>query len=54
VGDIVARESDASGLADPDRFRASYAEALPRVYGYFYYRLGADPALAEDLNELGK
>jgi RNA polymerase sigma-70 factor (ECF subfamily) len=51
VVDIAAREADASSLADPDRFRVFYAEALPRVYGYFYHRLGADPALAEDLTQ---
>jgi RNA polymerase sigma-70 factor (ECF subfamily) len=51
VVDIVARDADASGLADPDRFRAFYADTLPRVYGYFYHRLGADPTVAEDLTQ---
>jgi RNA polymerase sigma-70 factor (ECF subfamily) len=51
VVDVATQEVDASGLADPDRFRAFYADALPRVYGYFYHRLGADPALAEDLTQ---
>lgn len=45
------QEAAASALADPDRFRAFYADALPRVYGYFYSRLGADAALAEDLTQ---
>jgi RNA polymerase sigma-70 factor (ECF subfamily) len=39
------------GLADPERFRAFYADALPRVYGYFLYRSGGDPAVAEDLTQ---
>jgi RNA polymerase sigma-70 factor, ECF subfamily len=51
VVDVAGRQADASGLTDPDRFRAFYADALPRVYGYFYHRLGADPALAEDLTQ---
>ena len=49
--DVATQEADASRLVDPDRFRAFYADALPRVYGYFYHRLGADPALAEDLTQ---
>lgn len=48
---VATQEVDAIWLADPDRFRAFYADALPRVYGYFYHRLGADPALAEDLTQ---
>jgi RNA polymerase sigma-70 factor (ECF subfamily) len=51
VVDVATQKADASRLADPDRFRAFYADALPRVYGYFYHRLGADPALAEDLTQ---
>jgi RNA polymerase sigma-70 factor (ECF subfamily) len=51
VNDIATREADASRLADPDQFRVFYVDALPRVYGYFYHRLGADPALAEDLTQ---
>ncbi len=38
-------------LGQPDQFRAFYAAALPRVYGYFYNRLGADRAIAEDLTQ---
>jgi RNA polymerase sigma-70 factor (ECF subfamily) len=38
-------------LADPEGFRAFYAEALPRVYGYFYVRCGAEEDLAEDLTQ---
>jgi RNA polymerase sigma-70 factor, ECF subfamily len=51
VDDLAAQEANASSLADPDRFRAFYADALPRVYGYFYHRLGADSAMAEDLTQ---
>jgi RNA polymerase sigma-70 factor (ECF subfamily) len=51
VNDVATWEADDSSLADPDRFRAFYADALPRVYGYFSRRLGADPALAEDLTQ---
>ena len=40
-----------NGLAEPERFRAFYAEALPRVYGYFLYRGGGDAAVAEDLTQ---
>lgn len=45
------QEAAGSSLADPEQFRAFYAAALPRVYGYFYARLGADAALAEDLTQ---
>jgi RNA polymerase sigma-70 factor (ECF subfamily) len=51
VLDVTAHEAGTSNLADPDRFRAFYADALPRVYGYFYHRLGADSAMAEDLTQ---
>jgi RNA polymerase sigma-70 factor, ECF subfamily len=38
-------------LASPDGFRAFYLEALPRVYGYFYNRSGANKSVAEDLTQ---
>jgi RNA polymerase sigma-70 factor (ECF subfamily) len=38
-------------LANPDGFRRFYAEALPRVYGYFYSRTGGDRTVAEDLTQ---
>ena len=38
-------------LTDPEQFRVFYADALPRVYGYFYGRLGANRAAAEDLTQ---
>jgi RNA polymerase sigma-70 factor (ECF subfamily) len=41
----------AGGLTDPERFRAFYAAALPRVYGYLHRRCGRDTALAEDLTQ---
>jgi RNA polymerase sigma-70 factor (ECF subfamily) len=47
----VAAAVEGADLAQPGQFRRFYAEALPRVYGYFYYRLGADEALAEDLTQ---
>jgi len=51
VVDLAAAEAKVSNLANPDQFRAFYGDALPRVYGYFYHRLGADGALAEDLTQ---
>lgn len=50
---VMAPEAATShqNLADPDRFRDFYADALPRVYGYFFHRLGADAAMAEDLTQ---
>jgi RNA polymerase sigma-70 factor (ECF subfamily) len=51
VLDVAAHEAGSGNLADPDRFRAFYADALPRVYGYLYHRLGADAAAAEDLTQ---
>lgn len=40
-----------SGIADPNGFRAFYAMALPRVYGYFVVHCGRDAGLAEDLTQ---
>ena len=40
-----------SRLHDPEDFRVFYANALPRVYGYFLRRCGAEFALAEDLTQ---
>jgi hypothetical protein len=34
-----AVEVEALGL-DPERFRAFYEDALPRIYGYFLHRCG--------------
>jgi RNA polymerase sigma-70 factor (ECF subfamily) len=48
-GAVLGVEVD--GLSDPERFRVFYADALPRVYGYFYNRLGANRGLAEDLTQ---
>jgi hypothetical protein len=49
VVDLVAPVPDVSQLHDPEQFRAFYADALPRVYGYFLRRCGAEITLAEDL-----
>ena len=47
----ATRHVEANGLADPERFRAFYADALPRVYGYLLHRCGGAAALAEDLTQ---
>ena len=49
--DLVAQVQDVSRLHDPEQFRLFYADALPRVYGYFLRRCGAEIALAEDLTQ---
>jgi RNA polymerase sigma-70 factor (ECF subfamily) len=51
VVDTTAQDQRVGNLTDPDQFRTFYAIALPRVYGYFYHRLGAEPSLAEDLTQ---
>lgn len=51
VVDLATREPRVGELADPDQFRVFYAAALPRVYGYFFHRLGGDAALADDLTQ---
>lgn len=48
---LATREPSVNELADPERFRAFYTAALPRVYGYFAHRVGGDAALAEDLTQ---
>jgi RNA polymerase sigma-70 factor (ECF subfamily) len=47
---VPAHEGEALGL-DPAVFRSFYDEALPRVYGYFLWRTGGSPAVAEDLTQ---
>jgi RNA polymerase sigma-70 factor (ECF subfamily) len=47
--DVLAGERWA--LRDPERFRAFYEEALPRVYSYFFHRCGGRAAVAEDLTQ---
>src|SRR3712207_400102 len=49
--DAMAQDESVSSLTYPDQFQTFYAAALTRVYGYFYHRLGAEPALAEDLTQ---
>ncbi|HET7056330.1 MAG TPA: RNA polymerase sigma factor [Thermomicrobiales bacterium] len=51
VADIAAVEVSGWDLTDPDAFRAFYADALPRVYGYFFVRCGAEASVAEDLTQ---
>lgn len=47
----VVAVGEAADLAQPGEFRRFYSEALPRVYGYFLHRLGANQPLAEDLTQ---
>ena len=49
--DSSAAGPEASRLQDPEQFRLFYAAALPRVYGYFLHRCGAEMTLAEDLTQ---
>ena len=54
TGDVlVAAPTDAarSPGQSPEAFRAFYADALPRVYGYFLHRCGGRPAVAEELTQ---
>ena len=48
--EIGVREVEALGL-DPERFRAFYEDALPRIYGYFLHRCGGSVPVAEDLTQ---
>ena len=48
--DVTVQEVAALGL-DPEKFRAFYEEALPRVYGYFLHRCGGSVPVAEDLTQ---
>jgi RNA polymerase sigma-70 factor (ECF subfamily) len=38
-------------LTSPEAFGVFYMEALPRIYGYFFSRLGGDTFVAEDLTQ---
>ncbi len=51
MADAANQSQSMVNLADPGRFQAFYAEALPRVYGYFLHRCGGHAALAEDLTQ---
>jgi RNA polymerase sigma-70 factor, ECF subfamily len=51
MADVAAESASAEDLTDPERFRAFYTEALPRIYGYFFVRCGADVSMAEDLTQ---
>ena len=48
--ELLVEEAEALGL-DPAAFRRFYAEALPRVYGYFLHRCGGSVPAAEDLTQ---
>ena len=48
--ELAVREVEALGL-DPERFRAFYEDALPRIYGYFLHRCGGSVPVAEDLTQ---
>lgn len=50
-GELAGARMAEALLADGDAFRAFYAIALPRVYGYFYSRAGGSAPLAEDLTQ---
>jgi RNA polymerase sigma-70 factor (ECF subfamily) len=51
VADVIVPGACDVELADPERFRAFYVHALPRVYGYFLSRCGGSAAIAEDLTQ---
>jgi RNA polymerase sigma-70 factor (ECF subfamily) len=51
VADGAYQSRGDADLAEPGRFRAFYADALPRVYGYFLHRCGGQASLAEDLTQ---
>ena len=48
--ELAMEQAEALGL-DPDRFRAFYEEALPKIYGYFLHRCGGSVPVAEDLTQ---
>lgn len=51
VTGAATRGTRAIDLEEPEAFRAFYADALPRVYGYFFVRCGGDATIAEDLTQ---
>src|SRR4026209_1971753 len=48
--DVAIREAEELGL-DPEKIRAFYEGALPRIYGYFLHRCGGSVLVAEDLTQ---
>jgi RNA polymerase sigma-70 factor (ECF subfamily) len=48
AGDAAAWQATFTSEA---AFRSFYERALPRVYGYLYYRCHGDPAVADDLTQ---
>src|SRR5690349_19398272 len=51
MSDLAGQPRGDAELAEPGRLTAFYAEALPRVYGYFLHRCAGETALAEDLTQ---
>src|SRR6516164_5826005 len=49
--EISAPAREAALDASPQSFAAFYDRALPRVYGYFFYRCGGSAPVAEDLTQ---
>ena len=49
--EISAPAREAALDASPQSFAAFYDRALPRVYGYFFYRCGGAATVAEDLTQ---
>lgn len=47
----LPREDEGLAPLDATTFPAFYAEALPRIYGYFLHRCGGSVAVAEDLTQ---
>src|SRR5262245_17423977 len=48
--ELALRDVEALGV-DPEKFRAFYEDALPRIYGYFLRRCGGSVPVAEDLTQ---
>jgi RNA polymerase sigma-70 factor (ECF subfamily) len=49
--ELSAPPAEAALTASPKSFSAFYDRALPRVYGYFFYRCGGSAPIAEDLTQ---
>src|SRR5262249_44108767 len=49
--EVPAPTAEAVLRLDPESFGAFYADALPRIYGYFLHRCGGSTVVAEDLTQ---
>jgi RNA polymerase sigma-70 factor, ECF subfamily len=49
--EVPAPAAEAALGLEPEAFRAFYADALPRIYGYFLHRCAGSVAVAEDLTQ---